>query len=160
MLERNFARELGEFLKNFNEDHLAKVFLGSAARPMGADQFEDERIEPADHFAGRALVMLPSRRHEGVSVEFICHVLQAISTLTGMTAPGADRLQNFRASQGSVPGNASWHSVRQEAEAGSLGENSCNRSALIPVMTPTYETETYHTYNAERAGAWRLGFGE
>jgi hypothetical protein len=95
MLERHFARELVEFLKNFNENHLAKIFLGGAARAMGADQFGDEGIKPAHQLAGRRLVVLAGGRDEGGGIEFISHRFQIVSTLRGMTDARACGLHLF-----------------------------------------------------------------
>ena len=95
MLERDLARELRQLLKNLDENHLAKILLCGAPGAMRAHQFEDERIEAAHQFARCRLIMLASRGHQGVGIQILCHVIQAISTLTGMTGLRPSWLQIF-----------------------------------------------------------------
>jgi hypothetical protein len=85
-------------LKNFNENHLAKILFGSPERAMGVNQFGDERIEPAHQFAGGRLVVLAGGRDEGGGIEFISHRFQIVSTLRGMTDGRAFGLHFFQSS--------------------------------------------------------------
>jgi len=61
---------------------------------MRADQPNHEGIEPAHDFARGRFIVLASRRDEGGRIEIISHVIQDVSTLTGMTGVCSPRLQD------------------------------------------------------------------
>ena len=57
MLQRDLAGKLRQLLHDFDEDHLAKVFLGRSARPVRADDLRDQRIEMADQSTSGLIVI-------------------------------------------------------------------------------------------------------
>ena len=66
---------------------------------MRAHQFGHQRIEAAHHLARRGLIVLARGRDQRAGIEIISHVIQAASTLTGMTALRAPWLQIYRTNQ-------------------------------------------------------------
>src|SRR6266513_1435678 len=92
VLERHFARKLGEILKDFDENHLAKILFTSSPRSMGADHFRDKRIETANQFASRFIIMAQRALNQRICVRII-HVVEVVSTLLTMTGVDGRRLQ-------------------------------------------------------------------
>jgi hypothetical protein len=90
-------------LKNFDENHLAQILFGGAARAMGADELEHEGIKAPDQLARSGLIVLTRRSHKGVGIEFIDHLLQDFATLARMTVARVCGLQLFSESRFSVP---------------------------------------------------------
>jgi hypothetical protein len=86
VLERHFARELGKLLKNFDENHLAKILFTSSSRSMRADHFRDKRIKTANQFASRRIVMAQRALNQRICVRIIHVVVEAVSTLLTMTS--------------------------------------------------------------------------
>ena len=85
--------KLIELLKNLDEDHLAKVFLGGALRSVRANHFDHERIE-VPHERARSLIVVSARsRHQRGEVEIVNHAHNNVSTLSDMTMAQAARLQ-------------------------------------------------------------------
>ena len=85
VLEGHFARELGKLLKNFDENHLAKILFTSSSRSMRADHFRDKRIKTANQFASRRIVMAQRALNQRICVRIIHVVVEAVSTLPIMT---------------------------------------------------------------------------
>lgn len=79
---------LVEPMKHFDEDFLREVFLRRAARPVGADDFDDERIEVLDEFARRGFVAEPHALEERRDVgSFKRHECIASLVVTARTSP-------------------------------------------------------------------------
>src|SRR6266852_1814076 len=92
MLERHFAGKLRKLLENLNENHLAKILFTSSSRSMRPDHFCDKRIETANQFASRFIVMAQRALNQRICVTII-HVVEVVSTLLTMTGAEALRLQ-------------------------------------------------------------------
>ena len=67
---------------------------------MRTDQPDHERIKLAHDFARGGFIPLAGRRDEGGRIEIISHVIQDVSTLTGMTGLCSPRLQDSYARDG------------------------------------------------------------
>jgi hypothetical protein len=63
---------------------------------MGTHQFEDKRIEAAHDLPRRRLILTTSRGNQRGLIEVISHVMQGVSTLTGMTVARSFWLQGLR----------------------------------------------------------------
>jgi len=85
VLERHLPGKLRELLKDFNKNHLAKILFTSSSRSMRADHFCDKRIETANQFASRFVVMAQRALNQRICVTIIHVVAEAVSTLTVMT---------------------------------------------------------------------------
>src|SRR6059058_5145509 len=86
VLERHFAGKLGQLLKDFDENHLAKILFTSSSRSVRPDHFRDKRIEAANQFASR-FIIVPQGSLNQLSSVVISHVaVENVSTLTTMTA--------------------------------------------------------------------------
>src|SRR5467141_3997871 len=92
VLERHPAGKLGKFLKDFDENHLAKILFTSSSRSMRADHFRDKRIETANQFASRRIVMAQRALNQRICVRII-HVVEVVSTLLTMTGVDGRWLQ-------------------------------------------------------------------
>jgi hypothetical protein len=84
---------LTEPLKNFDENHLAKILFTSSSRSMRADHFRDKRIETAHQLASRFIIVAKRARNQRICVTIIHVVVEAVSTLIVKTAVGAFRLR-------------------------------------------------------------------
>jgi hypothetical protein len=82
MFERHFAGELRELLKNLGENHLAKILFVGAPGAMGAHEFKDERMEPADQLAGGVFIVLERSGDERTGIRLISDLVQGVLTLT------------------------------------------------------------------------------
>ena len=61
---------------------------------MGADHFRDKRIETANQFASRFIIMAQRALNQRICVRII-HVVEVVSTLITMTANASERLPFF-----------------------------------------------------------------
>src|SRR5207248_4786901 len=93
VLERHFAGKLRKLLKDFDENHLAKILFTSSSRSMRANHFRDKRIKMANQFASRFIIM-PKGSLDQLSRVEISHVaVEIVSTLLTMTGADGLRLQ-------------------------------------------------------------------
>src|SRR5467141_1493332 len=92
VFQRHFAGKLRELLKNFDENHLAKILFTSSSRSMRADHFRDKRIKTANQFASRRIVMAQRALNQRICVRII-HVVEVVSTLLTMTGVDGRWLQ-------------------------------------------------------------------
>src|SRR5712691_4809740 len=108
MFERHVARKLRQFLKHFDENHLAKVLLRSSSRSMGADHFCDNRIKTMNQFTSGSVIM-PERSRNQHSFISRVHVAEVASTLLTKTAPRTLRLRKSTKTQTPIGlAAASW----------------------------------------------------
>ncbi|HEV2966080.1 MAG TPA: hypothetical protein VGW97_04135 [Chthoniobacterales bacterium] len=78
-------------MKDFDENHLAKILFTSSPRPVGAHHFRDKRIETAHQFPSRFIIMAQGSLNQLSSVEINHVIVERASTLqrkTGVATPG------------------------------------------------------------------------
>jgi hypothetical protein len=116
VLQWHFAGKLRQFLKNFDENHLAKVFLGRSARSVCADHFCDQRIKLPHQRASRFIVMLERSLNQRACIRII-HVINSASTPLPMTGNDAARLQFLQLNrETNVTGKVPLRSLATEAQ--------------------------------------------
>src|SRR2546425_12031379 len=93
VLERHLAGKLVQLLKNFDENHLAKILFTSSSRSMRADHFRDKRIETANQLPSRFIIVLQGSLNQLSRVAISHVVVEIVSTLLTMTEVDALRLQ-------------------------------------------------------------------
>ena len=93
VLERYLAGKLVQLLKNFNENHLAKILFTSSSGSMGADHFRDKREEAAHQLASRFIIVPQGSLNQLSSVEISHVVVEIVSTLLRKTGVAIWRLQ-------------------------------------------------------------------
>ena len=91
VLERHFTGELGKLLKNFDENHLAKILFTSSSRSMRADHFRDKRIKTANQFPSRRIIVPKGSLNQLSRVEISHVAVEIVSTL--LTETGVDGLR-------------------------------------------------------------------
>src|SRR2546428_13447787 len=91
VLERHFAGKLVQLLKNFDENHLAKILFTSSSRSMRADHFRDKRVETANQFPSRFIIVPQGSLNQLSRVEISHVAVEIVSTL--LTETGVDGLR-------------------------------------------------------------------
>src|SRR3954447_14731072 len=84
VLQWHVPGKLRQFLKYFNENHLAEIFLRGATRPMRPDDFGNQRIKLSHQSASCLIVILKRSLNQRGCVRII-HVIESASTLLTMT---------------------------------------------------------------------------
>jgi len=79
-------------LKNFDENHLAKILLSRSARTVRAHHLSHKRIKLPDQRASRLIVMLERSLNQRACIRII-HVIESASTPSPMTGMNTLRLQ-------------------------------------------------------------------
>jgi len=82
---------LGKLLKNFDENHLAKILFTSSSRSMRADHFRDKRVETANQFPSRFIIVPQGSLNQLSRVEISHVAVEIVSTL--LTETGVDGLR-------------------------------------------------------------------
>src|SRR5438874_13655924 len=100
VLERHFAGKLGKLLKDFDENHLAKILFTSSSRSMRPDHFRDKRIKTVNQFASRFIIVPQGTLNQLSRVEISHVAVEIVSTLITMTAKGNEWLPFFFANAG------------------------------------------------------------
>src|SRR5437870_4934314 len=93
VLERYLAGKLVQLLKNFNENHLAKILFTSSSGSMGADHLRDKWEQAAHQLASRFIIVPLGSLNQLSSVEISHVVVEIVSTLLRKTGVAIWRLQ-------------------------------------------------------------------
>src|SRR5581483_3945402 len=128
VLQRHRARKLREFLKYFDENHLAKVLFVCSARAMAANDPCDQRIELSHQCTRRIIVLLERSVNKRIGVSII-HVVESASTPGIMTAGGAFWLQfGWRCPRAKQPASESVYrkySLKEKLQPSKLPDGHC-----------------------------------
>jgi hypothetical protein len=92
VFQRHVPRKLRQLLKNFNENHLAEVFLQGSTGPMRAYDFGNQRIKSSHKRASCVVIVLKRSFNQRACVRII-HVIESASTPLTMTGSAALWLQ-------------------------------------------------------------------
>jgi len=82
-----------QILKNFYENHLAKILLRGALRPVPPHNFCHQRIEPLDKFTGCDTVVAACAIDQCASMLIVIHAYRSVSTPMPLTGSKRFRLQ-------------------------------------------------------------------
>ena len=84
VLERHLSGILRQFLKNLDENHLAKVLLGRSARTVRPYHFCNQRIKLTHQHPSCFIIMLKRSLNQRACIRIV-HVLKSASTPLAMT---------------------------------------------------------------------------